>query len=54
MRLTQGLHPGGVELRIVDLATAEFLPWDDVAFGDVHLRGTCIASGSHAAPIRTV
>jgi acyl-CoA synthetase (AMP-forming)/AMP-acid ligase II len=46
-RLCQGFIQPGVELRIVDLATGEPLPWDDEAFGEVHVRGPWIASGYH-------
>jgi fatty-acyl-CoA synthase len=46
-RLTQGFIQPGVELRIVDLGTGEPLPWDGVAFGEVHVRGPWIASGYH-------
>ena len=47
VRLTQGFIQPGVELRIVDLATGEPLPWDGEAFGEVHVRGPWIASGYH-------
>jgi fatty-acyl-CoA synthase len=47
MRLTQGFIQPGVELRIVDMATGDSLPWDGNAFGEVHVRGPWIASGYH-------
>jgi fatty-acyl-CoA synthase len=47
IRLTQGFIQPGVELRIVDLGTGDSLPWDDEAFGEVHVRGPWIASGYH-------
>ena len=46
-RLRQGVPAPGVEIRIVDLATGEALPWDGVAFGEIQCRGPWIASGYH-------
>jgi fatty-acyl-CoA synthase len=46
-RLSQGVPAPGVEIRIVDLATGEELPWDGVAFGEIQCRGPWIASGYH-------
>jgi len=46
-RLKQGVPAPGVEIRIVDLATGEELPWDGVAFGEIQCRGPWIASGYH-------
>ena len=47
IRLKQGVPAPGVEIRIVDLATGEELPWDGVAFGEIQCRGPWIASGYH-------
>jgi len=44
-RLTQGIVVPGVEIRIVDPATDEVLPWDGVAFGEIQVRGPWIARG---------
>jgi len=44
-RLTQGLVVPGVEIRIADPASGEELPWDGVAFGEIQVRGSWIASG---------
>jgi len=44
MRLTQGGPVLGVELRIVDLAGGDELPWDGVAFGELQVRGPWVAS----------
>ena len=46
-RLSQGPAHPGVEIRIVDLATGEELPWDGVAFGEIQCRGPWIAAGYH-------
>jgi fatty-acyl-CoA synthase len=46
-RLSQGVAAPGVELRIVDVATGEELPWDGVAFGEIQCRGPWIANGYH-------
>ena len=46
-RLTQGLVAAGVEIRIMDPATDEVLPWDGVAFGEIQVRGPWIARGYH-------
>jgi fatty-acyl-CoA synthase len=54
MRLTQGFIQPGVELRIVDLATGESLPWDGEAFGEVHVCGSWIASGYHNGAVAKV
>jgi fatty-acyl-CoA synthase len=43
-RLKQGVPVPGVELRITDLASAEELPWDGVAFGEIQCRGPWISS----------
>ncbi len=45
MRRTQGPPVPGVEIRIVDIATNEELPWDGVAFGEIQVRGPWIISG---------
>jgi len=47
VRLSQGPPHPAVEIRIVDLATGEELPWDGVAFGEIQCRGPWIASGYH-------
>ncbi len=44
-RLTQGLVVPGVEIRIADPTTGAELPWDGVAFGEIQVRGSWIASG---------
>ena len=44
-RLAQGVAAPGVEIRIVDIATNQELPWDGVAFGEIQCRGPWIASG---------
>jgi fatty-acyl-CoA synthase len=44
-RLTQGIVVPGVEIRIVDPASDEVLPWDGVAFGEIQVRGPWIARG---------
>jgi fatty-acyl-CoA synthase len=46
-RLTQGVAAPGVEIRIVDIASGQELPWDGVAFGEIQVRGPWIASGYH-------
>jgi fatty-acyl-CoA synthase len=46
-RLTQGMPLPGVEIRIVDPATNQELPWDGVAFGEIEVRGPWIARGYH-------
>lgn len=43
VRATAGIPPMGVELRIVDSATREELPWDDEAVGELEARGPWIA-----------
>ncbi len=43
IRATAGIPPSGVELRIVDSATREELPWDDQATGELETRGPWIA-----------
>jgi fatty-acyl-CoA synthase len=45
VRLSQGPPHPAVEIRIVDLASGEELPWDGVAFGEIQCRGPWIASG---------
>jgi fatty-acyl-CoA synthase len=47
IRLLQGVPAAGVEIRIADLASGASLPWDDVAFGEIQIRGPWIASGYH-------
>jgi len=47
VRATQGATVPGVELRICDLMSGEELPWDGVAFGEIHVRGPWISSGYH-------
>jgi len=47
LRLTQGRVAPGVEIRIMDPATGEELPWDGVAFGEIQVRGPWIARGYH-------
>jgi fatty-acyl-CoA synthase len=42
-RATAGIAPQGVELRIVDSATREPLPWDDAASGELEARGPWVA-----------
>jgi fatty-acyl-CoA synthase len=44
-RLTQGVVAPGVEIRICDAATGAELPWDNVAFGEIQVRGPWIARG---------
>jgi fatty-acyl-CoA synthase len=44
-RLTQGIVVPGVEIRIVDPASDEVLPWDGIAFGEIQVRGPWIARG---------
>jgi fatty-acyl-CoA synthase len=46
-RLSQGRVGPGVEIRIMDPATDEVLPWDGVAFGEIQVRGPWIARGYH-------
>ncbi len=46
-RLTQGMPLPGVEIRIVDPATNQELPWDGIAFGEIEVRGPWIARGYH-------
>jgi len=46
-RLSQGPPHPAVEIRIVDLASGQELPWDGVAFGEIQCRGPWIASGYH-------
>ena len=43
VRATQGLPAPLVDLRIADPGTGEVLPWDDVATGEVQVRGPWIA-----------
>jgi fatty-acyl-CoA synthase len=43
IRATQGLPAPLVDLRIADPGTGEVLPWDDVASGEVQVRGPWIA-----------
>jgi fatty-acyl-CoA synthase len=50
IRLTQGVAAPGVEIRIVDLASGDELPWDGVAFGEIQVRGPWVASGYHHNP----
>ncbi len=40
----QGIPVAGVDVRIVDLATGNELPWDGQAFGELQVRGPWIAS----------
>jgi fatty-acyl-CoA synthase len=47
VRLTQGVIVPGVEIRIMDPASGEELPWDGVAFGEIQVRGPWIARGYH-------
>ena len=44
VRATAGIAPPGVDLRIVDAATREELPWDDTATGELECRGPWLAS----------
>src|SRR5438094_1044968 len=44
-RLTQGVIVPAVEIRICDAATGQELPWDEVAFGEIQVRGPWIARG---------
>ncbi len=44
LRATQGPAVVGVELRIVDQATGEELPWDGVSRGELQARGPWIAA----------
>jgi fatty-acyl-CoA synthase len=46
-RLSQGTPVPGVEIRIVDVASGQELPWDGVAFGEIQCRGPWIADGYH-------
>jgi fatty-acyl-CoA synthase len=43
VRATAGIAPPGVDLRIVDAATREELPWDDTATGELECRGPWLA-----------
>ena len=47
IRVTQGTPVPGVELRICDLDSGDELPWDGVAFGEIHVRGPWVCSGYH-------
>ncbi|MBV9172126.1 MAG: long-chain fatty acid--CoA ligase [Chloroflexi bacterium] len=47
IRLSQGIIQPAVELRIIDMATEQELPWDGHSFGEVQVRGPWIASGYH-------
>jgi len=43
IRAKQGLPVVGVDLRVVDLATGQELPWDGKSFGELQVRGPWIA-----------
>jgi fatty-acyl-CoA synthase len=43
VRATAGMAPPGVEMRITDPDTGEEQPWDDLATGEVEVRGPWIA-----------
>jgi fatty-acyl-CoA synthase len=43
VRATQGIAPPGIELRIVDPGSRAELPWDDVAAGELEVRGPWVA-----------
>jgi acyl-CoA synthetase (AMP-forming)/AMP-acid ligase II len=47
VRVTQGAPVAGIELRICDLDSGAELPWDGVAFGEIHVRGPWVCSGYH-------
>ncbi len=49
IRLTQGAAAPFVEIRIMDTATREELPWDGKVFGEIEVRGPWVASGYHNA-----
>jgi fatty-acyl-CoA synthase len=42
-RARQGIPPVGVDIRIVEPGTTDELPWDDVATGELQVRGPWIA-----------
>ncbi len=42
-RATAGVPPQGIEVRIVDSATREPLPWDDSTSGELEARGPWVA-----------
>jgi fatty-acyl-CoA synthase len=44
IRATVGMAPPGVEIRIVDSATRDVLPWDDTASGEIECRGPWVAT----------
>lgn len=44
-RTRQGVPPVGVEARITEPGTTTELPWDDVATGELQVRGPWIAAG---------
>lgn len=43
LRAGVGICPPGVEIRIVDSATREELPWDDEATGEIECKGPWVA-----------
>jgi fatty-acyl-CoA synthase len=43
LRVSVGIAPPGVELRIVDPETRESKPWDDTATGELEARGPWVA-----------
>src|SRR5262249_52289610 len=43
LRARQGTPPAGVDARIVEPGTTDELPWDDVATGELQVRGPWIA-----------
>jgi fatty-acyl-CoA synthase len=43
VRATAGIAPPGVDMRIVDPETGEVQPWDDIASGEVEVRGPWVA-----------
>jgi fatty-acyl-CoA synthase len=44
LRARQGTPPAGVDARIVEPGTTDELPWDDVAAGELQVRGPWIAA----------
>jgi fatty-acyl-CoA synthase len=44
IRAKQGVPVAGVELRIVDLATNQEVPWDGTTYGEIQVRGPWVAS----------
>jgi len=49
-RSRQGIAVPGVDLRIVDPATNQVLPWDRKSFGEIQVRGPWVASAYYKDP----